>query len=83
MTEKIHKGKTVSIRPANVFPKRVLWDGTRIIDPAEEKKFVDSECFEGKYHPNTADVVFLEPELLSVDAVSKKKRKTPKVTSEL
>ena len=40
--------------------KKLIWNGKRKVK--EKTVFKDSECFEGKYHRDTADVVFLEPE---------------------
>jgi hypothetical protein len=45
---------------ATVTLKKLIWNGKKKVQKGTV--FKDDKCFEGKYHPDTADVVFLEPE---------------------
>ena len=48
--------KKIQYRNADVTLKRVIWNGSRKVPKGTE--FVDEECYEGKYQPDHADVVF-------------------------
>ena len=51
-------GRPKKLRPARITLKRLIWDGAKKL-PAGTV-FVDKECFNGKYNPNTADVKYIE-----------------------
>jgi hypothetical protein len=44
------------IEKARVKLLKRIWNGVQMVDAGTE--FVDEKCFEGKYHPDTAEVTF-------------------------
>jgi hypothetical protein len=60
---------------AMVTLKKLIWNGKRKIPKGTV--FKDAECFEGKYHPDTAEVRFLEPQSEPEDKSNGQERAEP------
>lgn len=73
--------KNREYKPATVTLKTLIWDNAKKVEKGAV--FEDEKCFEGKYGPDTADVVFHDVKKIKAKEKADKEKKEAKLRAKL